>query len=152
MNYLVVSPKAHGCEIRIVPDGTILDMPFESWALAEGKQILYTVNAMHRDLKQSYLWGSYQKGASYATEYFDMCQIVASRIGPCDRAKYEAKVLEQQKIPLPTKPQPKHENHWAEVLWSLLDLLLICTWGIMRLCAVLLIFPFVIRWMKGKRH
>jgi hypothetical protein len=149
MNYLIVAPQSCGCKIMIVPEGTILDKPFESWALAGGKQILYTLNAMHRDLKQSYLWGSYQKGAMYATEYFDMCAIVTAKLGECDRVRYEKALLEGQ-LPIKPRPEPKHQNHLPELFWAMFGFAAQMTWGIVRLCAILLIFPFVIRWWKHR--
>jgi hypothetical protein len=152
MNYLIVRPKGQYCELQIVPEDTMLNRPFESWALLHGRQILYCQNSMHRDLKQNYLWGSFQKGASYAVSYEDMQLILHSKLGPSDRQRFQ--LATDQCVPVPPKPKEAlpESVELSGALWAAFEFALQMTWGIVRLCGILLLVPILLHWINKRRH
>lgn len=110
MNYIVVRPFQKSlCTIQIVSgDDTRIKLPFESWALRTGPQVLFAHTKMHRILKNGYLMGSYEVGAQYAFTYDEMCAIMTKYIGPSDRERY---------LSLKHKPAQYEYDRWSDATY-----------------------------------
>lgn len=150
MNYIVVRPFNRGFSAVSIVMGsdTAVKVPFESWALNDGKKILFANNKMHKMLASHYMLGSYQTEASYAYTYEEMCEIMRANLGPSDRERYLA-LKDEQKIVKPV------DGTKAEVaLYIVLRTLQLCGTilvGVGKVVAVVTLVPFIIHLISKRK-
>jgi hypothetical protein len=149
MNYLIVRPwKDQFCSVTIVSEGSTFEDPMEEWALRTGEQILYVNNRMANDLKMFYMQGNYQTGAVHLIACEEMCAIMASRLGPSDRERYEMALLESKQGRAAHRAnRHPHFYHWfAGAVDVLMHLFKICV----KFLSFVLILPFLVSWIRGR--
>lgn len=117
MKYIVVRPKGDLSIIYIKSEESMMDLPFESWALRDGKQIMFATIKMHKILQSQHFAGSYEQGAMYAYTYEEMCAIITANIGPCDRERYEAGLKEESNKTLITGIDRR--SKWGVIAYAL---------------------------------
>ena len=88
LKFLVVKPKGNASVLQIVPEESEINGQFESWALNDGKQILFVDTQMHKVLKSFHMFGNYESGAMYGYSFDEMVKILTSKLGLCDRARF----------------------------------------------------------------
>ena len=149
-DYIVVQPaKQTGCSLVSIVEGddTVVSKPFESWCMNQGKASLLIRTGLHKKLARYHLFGSYEKGATYAVSYEEMCGIVTSAVGPSDRERYMR--LKNRKAFI----DERRLHRIMAMVFKSLGLVAYCGWLMIKLMAVLLIVPFVIMALKNhKRH
>lgn len=155
MKYIVVRPKGELSVVSIVPEGTDITIPFESWALRDGKQILFATVKMHKVLQSHHFAGSYDQGAMYAYTYEEMCAIMNSNLGPSDRERYEAGLKEQSNKTL-IKDIPVHDDisKWTRIayfLWKTLVLLVVILIKGLNTVLFIVILPLIIGFIERFR-
>lgn len=152
MNYIVVRPAGDLCKVYIVAEGAELPTPFESWALRDGKQIMFATIKMHKILQNQHFAGSYEQGAMYAYTYDEMCAIMTANIGPSDRERYEAGLKEQSDQTL-IKGIPADElSKWhriSYILWKTLVLVIKIFIKSLNTVIFLVILPLLLKWLNG---
>lgn len=152
MNYIVVTPAGDLSKIYIVAEGHDMPAPFESWALRDGKQIVFATIKMHKILQNQHFAGSYEQGAMYAYTYEDMCAIITAHIGLSDRERYEAGLKEQSDQSL-IKGIPADElSKWhriAYILWKTLVLVIKIFIKSLNTVIFLIILPLILKWLNG---
>lgn len=153
MKYVVARPFGELSKIYIVSEGTDIDVPFESWALCDGKQILFATVKMHKVLQSQHFAGSYDKGAMYAYTYPEMCAVLTSHLGPSDRERYEAglkggvdQTLIRDNLPHDYLPI---WTRTAYVLWKTLTLIVKVCIKVLSVLLFLVIVPFILKWFNG---
>lgn len=144
MNYLVVRPYQNGLSTVsiVMGDDKIIEGPFESWALNDGKRVLFAHTKMHRMLKSQYMMGSYADKASYAYTYEEMCNIVTSHIGDSDRVRYE------KLQPVEHAEKPVNQYVLSFGLWKIFEFSFFILFEIVKLVLTLIIIPFVLMFMN----
>lgn len=154
MKYVVVRPAGDLAKVFIIPDGVDVTLPFESWALRDGQQILFATTKMHKVLQSHHFSGSYESGALYAYTYEELCAIMRAHLGPSDEERYGAGLREQSNqtsikdIPL------WHVSGWtriAYILWKGFELTVKVSIKILTTIIFLVILPFIIKWFNGFR-
>lgn len=155
MKYIVVTPAGELSKIYIVPDGRVMSMPFESWALNDGKRIMFATIKMHKILQNQHFAGSYEQGAMYAYTYEEMCAIITANIGPSDRERYEA-FLKEDSDPVLIKDNSSidHLPKWhaiAYALWKTLVLVIKVSIKSLNTVIFLVLLPLIIKWINGFR-
>lgn len=148
MNYLVVRPYRNGFSSLTITDGdTQLDGEFESWALNNGKRLMFVNNRMHKQLESHYMAGSYQDQAAYGYSYAEMCDIIESFIGINDRKNYEALLAEQQEA-----VKAKVPSNSLPIVMTILDGVLLfgikLCWLTIKLVGFLIIIPVILNLLK----
>lgn len=155
MKYIVVTPAGDLCKVHIVPEGRDMPTPFESWALRDGKQIMFATIKMHKILHSNHFAGSYDSGALYAYTYDEMCAIITANIGPCDRERYEAGLKEEfDQSLIKDIPSGDHLPKWhaiAYMLWKALVLVIKVSIKSLNTVIFLVILPLIIKWINGFR-
>lgn len=155
MKFVVAKPFGNMSKISIVEDGAQLDLPFESWALRDGKQILFATTKMHKVLQSQHFAGSYDKGAMYAYNYEEMCAVLSAHLGPCDRERYDASLKEQSQPTLIEGNTPTdYLSKWpriAYIVWKTLALLTKVSIKALNVLLFLVILPFIIKLIEGFR-
>lgn len=150
MNYIVVRPYNRGfsaVSIVMGSDTTVIP-PFESWALNDGKKIVFANNKMHKLLASHYMLGSYQTQASYAYTYEEMCAIMTSNLGPSDRERYLALKAEQG------LQKPVNGSRGEVALYIALRTLQLCGTvfiGVAKIVAILTVIPFIIHLLSKRK-
>lgn len=155
MKYIVVTPAGDLCKVHIVPEGRDMPTPFESWALRDGKQIVFATTKMHKILHSNHFAGSYDQGALYAYTYDEMCAIITANIGPSDRERYEAGLREgsDQNL-IKDNHSIDHLPRWhavAYMLWKTLVLVIKVSIKCLTTVIFLVLLPFIIKWINGFR-
>lgn len=152
MNYIVVTPAGDLCKVYIVAEGREMPTPFESWALRDGKQIIFATIRMHKILQNQHFAGSYEQGAMYAYTYDEMCAIMTANLGPSDRERYEAGLKEQSDQTLikgiPAGELPKW-HRIAYILWKTLVLVIKIFIKSLNTVIFLVILPLLLKWLNG---
>jgi hypothetical protein len=155
VKYVVVKPFGDMSKISIVEEGTELTRPFESWALRDGKQILFATTKMHKVLQSQHFAGSYDKGAMYAYNYMEMCKVISAHLGPCDRERYEASLKEQsQPVLIEGNAPADYLGRWpriAYILWKTFVLIIKVAIKSLNVLLFLVILPFIIKLIEGFR-
>ena len=153
MKYIVVTPAGDLCKVHIVPEGRDMPTPFESWALRDGKQIMFATIKMHKILQSNHFAGSYENGAMYAYTYDEMCAIITANIGPSDRERYEAGLKEQSDQSLiKGNPSIDHLPKWhaiAYILWKSLILVIKVSIKSLNTVIFLVLLPLIIKIITG---
>lgn len=155
MKYIVVTPAGELCKVHIVPEGRDMPTPFESWALRDGKQIMFATIKMHKILHSNHFAGSYDQGALYAYTYDEMCAIITANIGPSDRERYEAGLKEEfDQSLIKDIPSGDRLPKWhaiAYILWKALVLVIKISIKCLNTIIFLVILPLIIKWINGFR-
>lgn len=153
MKYLVVRPHSHGLSaISIVEgDDTMLDPPFESWALLSGRAILFANSRLPQMMKQFYVSGTFQGKALYTYSWDEVCAIVASQIGPSDRERYEQVQRSSKRISITHGLLVPHPPIGLTVLMESAWLVLFTIGKVLGLIVFVLILPFVIMMVNKRR-
>lgn len=157
MKYVVVRPAGDLCKVFIMEDGTDVTMPFESWALREGRQILFATTKMHKALQSHHFAGSYENGAMYAYTYEEMRAILSAQLGPSDRERYEQGLKEQSDQLLikgnkPSSPGVINRQNIAWTLWRVTEIGIWLLIKVMKMVAILTVFPIIIYFIAKSRH
>lgn len=155
MKYIVVRPAGELSKVYIMSEGAMLTPPFESWALRDGKQIVFATIKMHKVLQSHHFAGSYEQGAMYAYTYDEMCAIMSSNLGPSDRERYEASLGEQSNRTL-IKDIPAEDSlpKWtriAYIIWKSLCFIVMIFIKALTMIIFLVLLPFIIKWFDGFR-
>jgi hypothetical protein len=138
-----------------VPEGTDVTTPFESWALRDGKQILFATSKMHKTLQSHHFAGSYEQGAMYAYTYQEMCAIISAHLGPSDRERYEFAAkgpVDRTLIQANSDTNPDRIDgrfRAAYVLWKTLVLILKVSIKALNTVIFLVLLPLIIKWFNG---
>jgi hypothetical protein len=148
MKHLVVRPTKSGlCAVSILDEDKVIDTPFESWALDNGKGLIFAHNRLPAMLKQFYVGGQFQDKALYTYSYDEMVLIAKSGLGPSDRERYEA-----VKSFVPEKPSKRPSLQGEErTIVALQVLLEVCglffhvMYGIGKVVLTILLVPFIIK-------
>lgn len=152
MKYIVVRPAGDLCKVYIATADVEMHLPFESWALCTGKQIVFATIKMHKVLQSQHFAGSYEQGALYAYTYDEMCAIISANIGPSDRERYEAGLKEQSDQTLikgiPAGELPKW-HRIAYILWKTLVLVIKIFIKSLNTVIFLVILPLLLKWLNG---
>jgi len=143
--YLVVHDLGQLSGITIESAGGRRKHALECWALDDGRKIVFAKMQMWRLLRHFHVGGSYSEMAKYGLGYDELLRIVSSKLGPCDRERYE----------LITRPTPRAEGF---DLWPLIETVATGTigtlWvvlkGSIKFVLVVVLFPFAI--MFFNRH
>lgn len=155
MKYIVVAPTGELSKVYIMADGAMVTQPFESWALRDGKQIVFATIKMHKVLQSHHFAGSYENGAMYAYTYDEMCAIISSHIGPSDRERYETGLKEESnKTLIKGSPVGIHLPKWqriAYILWKALEFAVRISIKAFSVVIFLVILPFILKWFGGFR-
>lgn len=150
--YITVQPKGPDfCVLRTATSEDELAEPFESWALRSGQQILYVNNRMAGDLKAFHMTGSYDRGAMYAYSYDDMVAVLTSKLGPSDRARYEAALLAMTADKGAYREMSQSRHRTFHVVAGTGDLVLRVFVESSKFLLKMLLLPFFISWIGRKR-
>lgn len=149
MKYVVVRPHGELSKVYIVSEGTDITMPFESWALRDGKQIVFATIKMHKALQSHHFAGSYDQGAMYAYTYEEMCAIMNSHLGPSDRERYEAGLKEGSNKTLITGNTVSKWPLIAYGLWKILVFIVLFSIKAFNTVVFLIILPLIIKIFNG---
>jgi len=153
MRYVVVRPAGELSRIYIVDEGTAIQGPFESWALRDGKQILFATTKMHKVLQNQHFAGSYDKGAMYAYAYEDLCAVMTVNLGPSDRDRYEAGLKEDsQPVLIRGDEGVDHLSGWhrvAYILWKTLILVTQISIKSLNIIIFLVLLPLAMKFVSG---
>lgn len=149
MNYLVLRPNGAQATISIVPEDTVLDLPYRGWALKTGKQILFANDQMHKVLESHYMMGAYTDRALYGYSYEELDAILVSKLGPSDEDRYKAAVSSIQQA----KPSFNQSvgRVWQVGLWRLLEFLITTFCKGVKFLVVMLIIPFLISFISKRK-
>lgn len=144
MNYLVVRPYQQNlCSVSIVMgDDVEITGFFESWALNDGKKVLFANTRLHKLVKDHYMMGAFSDKANYAYTYEEMCGIVTTHIGPSDRVRYETSLQEYNEF-IKSKPAPVNKYFGAYALWELTKFCTFFVYESIKLVATLIIIPII---------
>lgn len=152
MKCLVVRPTKSGlCALSILDEDKSIDLPFESWALLDGKALIFAHNRLHAMLKQFYVGGQFQDKALYTYSFDEMCLIVKAGLGPSDRERYELALTEQAEIKKQRRNDPASVRGEARTIVALQVFLEVCSlffhvmFGIGKVVLTIFLVPFVIR-------
>lgn len=150
MNYIVVRPYNRGFSAVsiVIGSDTEITGPFQSWALNDGKKIVFANNKMHKLLASHYMLGSYQTQASYAYTYEEMCAIMKSNLGPSDMERYLI-LKHGQSI-----QKPVNGTRGEVALYIALRTLQLCGTvfiGVAKIVAVLTVIPFIIHLLSKRK-
>lgn len=148
MRFLVVRPDSRlGSKLSLHEADDLLDNPFESWALASGKQILFVTNSLHKLIKQFYMYGTFESGAVYAVDYDEMVQILVDKLGPTDAIRSTARLVNKSSSESPgAHSELVAVNVFGTMVSALFKILWLCIKGI----AMMIIIPLVLMFV-GKR-
>lgn len=153
MKYIVVTPFGELSKVYIMPEGRDMPTPFESWALLDGKQIVFATIKMHKILQSQHFAGSYEQGAMYAYTYDEMCAIITANIGPSDRNRYEALLKEDSgPVLIQGNSSIDHLPKWhaiAYALWKTLVLVIKISIKSLNTVIFLVLLPLIIKWITG---
>jgi hypothetical protein len=155
MKHIVVRPSGNGLSsVSILDSEASIPLPFESWALKNGKAIVWANVRMASLLKNSYVYGSFESKAVYTFTFDEMCAIVNSHVGPSDREAYELALQELSDVKRVEKSKPlydKWQRWWygsivaSEVAWTLLTTVGKVVGMLLKLLLVPLVIAFVRR-------
>ena len=152
MKHLVVRPTKSGLTaVSILDESAVLDTPFESWALCNGKAIIFAHNRLQQLLKQFYVGGQFQDKALYTYSYDEMVMIVKSDLGPSDRERYEALCNAPPQESKKVEAAVKGEERTIVALQILLEvcsLLFHVLYGIGKVLLTILLVPFIIKFVS----
>jgi len=87
MNYLILKPKGQLSYIKMVDADSSIELPFCSWALKSGSQILFVYQKLHKVLKGFHMHGTYQDGATFGYSHDDMKAILTKYLGEDDETR-----------------------------------------------------------------
>lgn len=132
----------------VMGSDTTVTLPFESWALNEGRKIIFANNKMHKMLASHYMLGSYQTQASYAYTYEEMCAIMTSNLGPSDRERYLS-LKHDQGLQRPTGDSKLDIALYIGL--RALELSGTIFVGIAKVMAVLTVVPFIIHLLSKRK-
>lgn len=152
MKYVVARPAGDLSKIFILSEGADVPTPFESWALREGKQILFATTKMHKVLHSHHFAGSYEQGAMYAYTYVELCAILTAHLGPSDKARYEAGLKAQSQVTLIREPNVRHNRfRTAYIMWKITEFVLRISLRIFAMLAFFVILPVLMGWIDRTR-
>jgi len=143
--YLVVHDLGQLSGITIERAGRSRAHRIECWALDDGKRVVFARMQMWRLLRHYHVGGSYSDMAKYGLSYGELLRVVASRIGPCDRERYE--------LTIRTAPRAESPGAWPlieTVATGALETLWVVFRGSVKFVLVVVLLPFVI--MFFNRH
>jgi hypothetical protein len=156
MKYVVVKPYKNISKVYILEEGVELSTPFETWALANSRQILFANTRMRKVLNSQYIGGTYEIGALYSYSYEEMCAIISSNLGPSDRERYEAA---EAGVTNGAPSNPKNHDTsidridgWLRVgyiLWKTFVLCIKVSIKAFNTVIFLVILPLIIKWFNG---
>lgn len=150
MRFLVIRPAGKGlCKVSLHKADDVLTLPFESWALSNGKSIIFVNNQLQNFLKPYYMFGTFEQGAVYAYEYEELCKAIEVKIGPSDRQR--AETPQGQPAQIVTPVQSDRAEAWTNVFTTTIFSLLHILWIIAKGLTVLVLIPLAIAFL-GKRH
>jgi hypothetical protein len=153
MKYVVARPFNRLCKIYIVEEGENVATPFESWALRDGKQILFATTKMHKVLQSQHIAGAYDKGAIYAFTYEELCEVLTSHLGPSDKSRYEIALKGSEEPAVIEANTPvDYLSKWPRIgyiLWKTLVLIIKSAIKALNVLLFLVILPFIIKFING---
>jgi len=161
MNYLTVKPitvKASGqnnlAELKIVPDGTMVDAECLIWALRDGNQVLNTYGKLIGQMKPFYLHGNLENGAVYVMEHEDLCKVVTAILGPSDQARAVQGHFDLQQAMSKRRAERSalRANAIADTCLGLLKIIGVVLLGIGRVIFGMIMTLIFIRWMHRNRR
>ena len=92
MKFFVCQPKGQSmCKVWVSDNAEErVDLPFDTWAIRSGRQLLFIEREMPRLLKELYVGGSFHDGgATYLVTFEEMVMILDEKLGPNDRLRCE---------------------------------------------------------------
>jgi hypothetical protein len=158
MKYVVVKPAGDLSKIFIMTEGAMITGPFESWALLDGKQVLFATTKMHKVLQSHHFAGSYEQGAMYAYTFTELCAIMSAHLGPSDRERYEALEadLKEESNRTLIKGIPVDDGipKWTRIayfLWKTLVFITIAFIKALNTILFVVLLPLIIKFFEGFR-
>lgn len=153
MKYIVVRPAGDLCKVYIATADVEMHLPFESWALCTGKQIVFATIKMHKVLQSQHFAGSYEQGALYAYTYDEMCAIMSDNLGPSDRERYEISLREHSDPETNiTYADPLPGWHRiAYILWKTFVFVIKVLIKSLNTVIFFVLLPLIIKWLNGFR-
>lgn len=155
MKHLVVRPTKSGLVAVSILDGDkSIDLPFESWALRDGKAIIFAHNRLQQMLKQFYVGGQFQDKALYTYSYDEMVMIVKSGLGPSDRERYEEALAFKDAVVQKRRNDPPSVRGEERTIVALQVVLELCSlffhvlYGIGKVLLTILLIPFIIKFVS----
>lgn len=133
MRYLVCQPRGECSVLRIMRDDDRISGHFETWALNNGPRVLFVETALGRLLSKHHMGGSYENGALYGLSHTEMVDVLTSKMGECDRARYER--LDQEL----RAAQVQRDEALKKSKFPLLRLAAAISWGTAKLFTTIII-------------
>lgn len=100
--FLVVHNLGQLTGITIEPAGRVHPHEIECWELNDGKKVIFAKMQLGRLLKDFHVGGAYAAMAKYGLSYYEVIQILRSKIGPHDRMRYmlaTRSIAERSEVP-----------------------------------------------------
>lgn len=133
MRYLVCQPRGDCAVLRIMKADDQISGHFETWALNNGLRVLFVETALGRLLNKHHMGGSYESGALYGLSHTEMVDVLTSKMGECDRARYERLEQEVQAA------KAQRDEVLRNSRFPLLRLAAAISWGTAKLLTVIVV-------------
>ena len=156
MKFFVCQPKGQSmCKVWVSDNAEErVDLPFDTWAIRSGRQLLFIEREMPRLLKELYVGGSFHDGgATYLVTFEEMVMILDEKLGPNDRLRCEEAQKEFDAVKDKFKDLRKRlwKERWlasSNIALRLAGSLLYVVWLGMKFLVFVCIFPFFIMWVN----
>lgn len=157
MNYLTLKrkPTVNIVELRIVPDGTMVDTASTSmWALRTGNQVLDVYGQMVRGLKPFYMSGNLDRGATYVIDHDEAHMVICKFLGPDDKQRAADALYAQNQLKLIAHGQQlaEFEQFLTDLCGGALKIIWVILAGTAKVVWYCVLTILFMRWMHKRKR